>query len=118
MFQRSACIDCANVSLILASAATRFLSLVPLNMPGDRLQEALEKDGVAALLQVWATNPREETWSGARRKKKLPPSTWGGMADNDANAYLNDHFAFICIHLKIKSYENKNSEQWPWRENS
>lgn len=24
-----------------------------------------------------------------------------------SNAYLNDHFAFICIHLKIKSPEKK-----------
>lgn len=33
VFQRSARIDCANVSLISASAATSFPSRVPLNMP-------------------------------------------------------------------------------------
>lgn len=27
---------------------------------------------------------------------------WGGGAGHNTNAYLNDHFAFICIHLNNK----------------
>lgn len=34
VFQRSACIDCTNVSLISKRASTSFPCLVPLNMPG------------------------------------------------------------------------------------
>ncbi len=38
---------------------------------------------------------------------KLPPPIRGGGAAYNTIAYLNDHFAFICIHLKIKQHENK-----------
>jgi len=34
--------------------------------------------------------------------RELQSSIWGGGPAYNSNAYLNEYFAFICIHLKIK----------------
>lgn len=62
------------------------------------LQEALEM--VVLQRRIGGVEPEEAdvVWGSP----KLPPSIWGGGAGYNTNAYLNDHFAFICIHLKIK----------------
>lgn len=71
------------------------------------IQEALE---MAALVE---SNPREAdmVWG----LPKLPPSIREGGASYNTNAYLNEYFAFICIHLKIKLFENKSRMKLIWK---
>lgn len=56
------------------------------------------------LAVLWRDEPEGDRPVGG--SPTLPSGICGGGAGYYTNAYLNEYFAFICIHLEIKWYEN------------
>lgn len=98
VFRRSAQTDCENVNQSRWMAPGLFPGKSHQCRTVVSLQEALEM--VVLQRRIGGVEPEgaDVVWGSP----KLPPSIWGGGAGYNTNAYLNDHFAFIYIHLKIK----------------